>query len=153
MSVGNFRVEISPPRSRGMVLLFESKTQCFGENFHTRVFPIFEQLFPILRILQTDSFINDKVRLLIGMPEVELCFQANAGERNAKFRIDFWPDSKRTTLKSPKVVLSYMGEREEIVEPFLDAIKSLRSSMSDAEFEKEYGEDFPTEEFEKLTSY
>src|SRR5262245_34255214 len=78
----DLQVEISPPKSRGMKLRFSSGSQQFEQDFTTSVYPFLEQLCDAIRVLHY-GFIDEKIRLLIGAPECDLCLQAAAGSSQA----------------------------------------------------------------------
>lgn len=89
-----------------------------------------------------DGYIDEKIRLLIGAPECDLRLQAVAGSSEAVLSLIFWPDHKRNALSPERPVFRFDGERQEIVLPFVAALGSLRSRMSDANFERELGHRF-----------
>jgi hypothetical protein len=135
----NFQVEISPPKSRGMKLRFSSGSKQFEQSFTTSVFPFLEQLCDAIRVLH-DGFIDEKLRLQIGPTECELCLQAAAESSQAVLKINLWPDYKRSALSPERSVAS----------PFVAALKNLRVSINDANFEREYGAPFPAAAYAKL---
>jgi hypothetical protein len=143
------QIEISPPKSRGMKLRFSSGSQQFEDDITTSVFPFLEQLCDALRVLH-DGYIDEKIRLLIGAPECDLHLQAAARSSQAALSLIFWPDHKRCALSPERSVFRFEGERQEIVSPFIAALKSLRLRISDANFEREYGAPFPAAEYARL---
>jgi hypothetical protein len=132
-----------------MKLRFSSGSQQFEEDFTTRVHPFLEQLCDAIRVLH-DGFIDEKILLLIGAPECELCLQAAAESSQAVLKINLLRDHKRSALSSERSVFRFEGERQDIVSPFVAALRNLRASMSDANFEREYGAPFPTAAYAKL---
>ncbi|QGZ93335.1 hypothetical protein [Terricaulis silvestris] len=146
-----FTVEMSPPVHNGMTLDFRSSDQHFRQNFATHIHPFLERLVSALRVLR-DGFVDEKIRLFIGAPECEICLQAEANSQVARLRLDIWPDFKRSTMKPPKTVFSIEGSRQEIIEPFVTALKKLRAEVGNADFERGYGSAFPDAEYERLTS-
>jgi hypothetical protein len=145
----DFRVEISPPMSRGMKLRFSSGSQQFEEDFTTSVFPFLEQLCDAIRVLH-DGFIDEKIRLLVGAPECDLCLQAATGSSQAVLTINLWPDYKRSALVPEPSVFRFEGRRQDIVMPFVAALRNVRARISDANFEREYGEPFPAAAYARL---
>jgi len=145
----DLQVEISPPMSRGMRLRFSSGSQQFEEDFTTSVYPFLEQLCDAIRVLH-DGFIDEKIRLLIGAPECELCLQAAAKSSQAVLQINLWPDHKRSALVPEPSVFRFEGGRQDIVSPFVGTLRNLRASLSDANFEREYGAPFPAVAYAKL---
>ena len=145
----DLQVEISPPKSREMKLRFSFGSQQFEESFTTSVYPFLEQLCHAIRVLH-DGFIDEKIRLLIGAPECELCLQAAAGSSQAVLKINLWPGSKRSALSPERSVFRFEGGRKDIVSPFVAALRNLRASISDANFEREYGAPFPAAAYSKL---
>jgi hypothetical protein len=145
----NFQVEISPPKSRGMKLRFSSGSKQFEQSFTTSVFPFLEQLCDAIRVLH-DGFIDEKLRLQIGPTECELCLQAAAESSQAVLKINLWPDYKRSALSPERSVFRFEGERQDIASPFVAALKNLRVSINDANFEREYGAPFPAAAYAKL---
>ena len=145
----NLQVEISPPKSRWMKLRFSSGSQQFEEDVTTSVYPFLEQLCDAIRVLH-DGFIDEKFRLLIGAPECELCLQAAAESSQAVLRINLWPDRKRSVLVPEPSVFRFEGARQDIVSPFVTALRKLRACMSDANFERGYGAPFPAAAYAKL---
>src|SRR5215468_9996828 len=116
----DLQIEISPPKSRGMKLRFSSGSQQFEEDFTTSVFPFLEQLCDAIRVLH-DGFIDEKIRLLIGAPECELCLQAAVESSQTVLKINLWPDRKRSALVPEPSVFGFEGERQDIVLPFVAA--------------------------------
>jgi len=147
--VDDLQVEISPPKSRGMKLRFSSGSQQFEEDFTTSVYPFLEQLCDAIRVLH-DGFIDERIRLLIGAPECELGLQAAAESSQAVLKIDLWPDRKRSALVPEPTLFRFEGERQDIVSPFVAALRNLRVRISDANFEREYGAPFPAAAYAKL---
>jgi hypothetical protein len=145
----DLQVEISPPMSRGMKLRFSSGAQQFEEDFTTSVFPFLEQLCDAVRVLH-NGFTDEKIRLLIGAPECELCLQAEAESSRAILKINFWSDHRRSALAPERSVFRFEGERRNIVLPFVMALRSLRAGISDVDFEREYGAPFPAAAYAKL---
>lgn len=143
------QVEISPPTGRGMRLRFSSRSQQFEEDFTTSVYPFLEQLCDAIRVLH-DGFIDEKIRLLIGAPECELCLRAAAESSQAVFQINLWPDWRRSALVPEPSVFRFEARRQDIVSPFVLALRSLRGRISDASFEQEYGAPFPAAAYAKL---
>ena len=132
-----------------MKLRFSSGSRQFEQEFTTSVFPFLEQLCDAIRVLH-DGFIDEKIRLLIGAPECELCLQAGAESSRAVLKINFWPDHKRSALSPERAVFRFEGERQDIASPFVAALKNLRASIKDADFEREYGAPFPAAAYAKL---
>jgi len=145
----NLQVEFSAPISSGMVLRFSSGSQKFEADFNTRVFPFLAEFCDVIRVLH-DGFVDDKIRLLIGSPECDLCLQAAAGSSLAVLKINLWPDGKRSALVPEPTVFRFEGERQDIVLPFVAALRNLRASVSDTNFEREYGAPFPAAAYAKL---
>jgi len=145
----DLQIEISPPQSRGMKLRFSSGSQQFEEDFTTSVFPFLEQLCDAIRVLR-DGFIDEKIRLLLGGAECELCLQAAAESSRAVLKLNLWPDSKRSALVPEPSVFRFEGGRQDIVSPFVAALRNLRVSISDSSFEREYGAPFPAVAYAKL---
>ena len=145
----DLQVEISPPMNRGMKLRFSSGSQHFEEDFTTSVYPFLEQLCDAIRILH-DGFVDEKIRLLIGAPECELCLQAAAESSQAVLKINLWPNSKRSATVPAPAVFRFEGGRQNIVAPFVGTLRKLRASVSDANFEREYGAAFPAAAYAKL---
>jgi hypothetical protein len=145
----DLQVEISPPKSREMKLRFSSGSQQFEEGFTTSVYPFLEQLCDAIRVLH-DGFIDEKIRLLIGAPECELCLQAAAESSRAVLKINLWPDRKRSALSPERSVFRFEGGRKDIASPIVAALRNLRVSISDANFEREYGAPFPAAAYAKL---
>jgi hypothetical protein len=143
------QVEISPPLGRGMRLRFSSGSQQFEEDFTTSVYPFLEQLCDAIRVLH-DGFIDERIRLLIGAPECELCLRAAAESSQAVLKINLWPDWKRSALVPEPSVFRFEGGRQDIVSPFVLALRNLRARISDANFEREYGAPFPAAAYAKL---
>jgi hypothetical protein len=119
----DLQVEISPPMSRGMKLRFSSGSQQFEEDFTTSVYPFLEQLCDAIRVLH-DGFIDEKIRLLIGAPECELCLQAATESSQAVLKINFWPDYRRSALSPERSVFRFEGERQDIASSFVAALKT-----------------------------
>jgi len=71
-----------------MRLRFSCSAQQFEADFTTIVFPFLEQLCDAVRVLH-DEYIDEKIRLLIGAPECDLCLQASAGSRPQAQRPQF----------------------------------------------------------------
>jgi hypothetical protein len=132
-----------------MKLRLSSDSQQFEQDITTSVFPFLEQLCDAVRVLH-DGYIDEKIRLLIGAPEYDLCLQAAAESTQAALRLDFWPDHKRSALSPERSVFSFEGERQEIVSPFVAALRSLRLRISDANFEREYWAPFPAAAYARL---
>jgi hypothetical protein len=145
----DLQIEISPPMSRGMKLRFSSGSQQFEEDFTTSVYPFLEQLCDAIRVLH-DGFIDEKIRLLIGAPECELCLQAAAESSQAVLKINLWPDRQRSALVPEPSVFRFEGGRQDIVSPFVGALRNLRASISDTNFEREYGAPFPAAAYARL---
>ena len=145
----DLQVEISTPMSRGMKLRFSSGSQQFEEDFTTSVYPFLEQLCDAIRVLH-DGFIDEKIRLLIGAPECELCLQAGAESSRAVLKLNLWPDYKRSALAPERSVFRFEGGRQDIVSPFVAALRNLRAGVSDVKFEREYGAPFPAAAYAKL---
>ncbi|WP_257169096.1 hypothetical protein [Bradyrhizobium sp. SRS-191] len=143
------RIEISPPVSGGMTLRFSSGSQQFEADFTTRVYPFFEDFCDAIRVLH-DGFIDDRIRLLIGAPECDLLLQAAAQSSQAVLKINLWPDHKRSALRPEPTVFRFGGARQEIISPFVAALRSVRASTSDATFEHNYGAPFPTAAYDAL---
>jgi hypothetical protein len=132
-----------------MKLRFSSGSQRFEQDFTTSVYPFLEQLCDAIRVLH-DGFIDEKIRLLIGAPECELCLQAAAESSRAILKVNVWRDYKRSALSPECSVFRFEGERQEIVSPFVTALRRLRLRISDASFEPEYGAPFPAAAYAKL---
>jgi hypothetical protein len=132
-----------------MKLRFSSGSQQFEQDFTTSVYPFLEQLCDAIRVLH-DGFIDEKICLLIGAPECNLCLQAAAGSSQAVLKVNLWRDHKRSALSPERSVFRFEGERQEIVAPFVAALRSLRLRISDANFEREYGALFPATAYAKL---
>ena len=145
----DLHVEIWPPTTRGMKLRFSSGSQQFEEDFTTSVYPFLEQLCDAIRVLH-DGFIDEKIYLLIGAPECELCLQAAAESSQAVLKIDLWPDRKRSALVPKPTLFSFEGTRQDVISPFVAALRKLRASINDANFEREYGAPFPAAAYAKL---
>lgn len=145
----DLQVEISSPKSRWMRLRFASGSQQFEESFTTSVYPFLEQLCGAIRVLH-DGYIDERIRLLIGAPECELCLQAAATSSLAVLKMDLWPDHKRSALSPERSVFRFEGGRKDIVSPMVAALRNLRISISDANFEREYGAPFPAAAYAKL---
>ena len=106
--------------------------------------------FVMRYVVLHDGFIDEKIRLLIGPTECELCLQAAAESSQAVLKINLWPDYKRSALSSERSVFSFEGERQDIASPFVAALKNLRVCINDANFEREYGAPFPAAAYAKL---
>jgi len=145
----DLKIEISPPKSRGIKLRFSSGSQQFEEDITTSVYPFLEQLCDAVRVLH-DGYMDEKIRLLIGAPECDLCLRAAAGSSQAVLSLSFWPDHKRSALSPERSVFRFEGKRQEIVSPFVAALRSLRLRVSDANFEREYGAPFPAAAYARL---
>jgi hypothetical protein len=138
----DLQIEISPPKNRWIKLRFSSGSQQFEQDIATSVFPFLEQLCDAVRVLH-DGYIEEKIRLLIGAPEYDLCLQAAAGSTKAVLSVNFRPDYKRSALSPECPVFRFEGERQEIASPFIAALRRLRLRIGDANFEREYGTPFP----------
>ncbi|MEQ1783200.1 MAG: hypothetical protein ABMA14_17730 [Hyphomonadaceae bacterium] len=147
-----FTVEIAPPVHNGMTLQFSSSDQHFRQNFATHIHPFLETLVSALRVLR-DGFVDEKVKLFIGAPECEICLYAEANSQVAKLWIDLWPDFKRSTMKPPRTLFLVEGSRQQIIDPFVAALKKLRAEVNDADFERGYGAAFPVAAYNRLISY
>lgn len=132
-----------------MRLRFASGSQQFEESFTTSVYPFLEQLCGATRVLH-DGYIDEKIRLLLGAPQYDLCLQAAAASSQAVLEINLWPDSKRSALSPDRSVFRFEGERKDIVSPIVAALRILRASINDANFEREYGASFPAAAYADL---
>jgi hypothetical protein len=132
-----------------MKLRFSSTSQQFEEDFTTSVYPFLEPLCDAIRVLRA-GFIDEKIRLLIGSPECDLCLQAATESSQAIFKINLWPDYRRSALVPEPSIFKFEGRREEIALPFIRALRNLRASIGDADFEREYGAQFPSAAYAKL---
>jgi len=132
-----------------MKLRFSSGSQKFEEDITTSAFPFLEQLCGAVRVLH-DGYIDEKIRLLVGAPEYDLCLQAAAGSSQAILSLIFWPDHKRSALSPEYPVFRFEGKRQEIVSPFVAALRSLRLGIGDTDFQREYGAPFPAAEYARL---
>jgi len=144
-----FNVEMSPPENCWMMLEFRSGDQYFRQDFATHIHPFMDRLISALRALRT-GYLDDRMVLFIGAPECELCLQADANSPGAKLRLDIWPNSKRSAFTRAETVFSVVGDREEIIHPFVTDLKALRGRVSDADFERGFGSPFPVAEYERL---
>jgi hypothetical protein len=132
-----------------MKLRFSSGSRQFEQEFTTSVFPFLEQLCDAIRVLH-DGFIDEKIRLLMGASERDLCLQAAAKSSRAVLKLNLWPDGKRSALVPEPSVFRFEGGRQDIVSPFIAALRNLGGSISDANFEREYGAPFPAAAYAKL---
>ena len=128
---------------------FSSGSHQFGQDFTTSVYHFLEQLCDAIRVLH-DGVIDEKIRPLIGAPECDLCLQAAAESSRAVLKLNLWPDGKRSALVPEPSVFRFEGGRQDIVSPFIAALRNLRGSISDANFEREYGAPFPAAAYAKL---
>ncbi|MGJ4885754.1 MULTISPECIES: hypothetical protein [unclassified Bradyrhizobium] len=147
--VDDLQVEMLPPIRGGMVLRFSSGSQKFEADFTTRVFPFFEAFCDAIRVLY-DGFLDDRIRLLIGASECDLCLQAAAQSSQAVLKINLWPDHKRSALVPEPTVFKFAGARQEIISPFVAALRHVRANITDANFKREYGAPFPTSAYAAL---
>ncbi|WP_172114340.1 hypothetical protein [Bradyrhizobium aeschynomenes] len=131
------------------MLRFASGPREFAADFTTVVYPFFEAFCDAIRVLH-DGYINDRIRLLIGAPECDLLLQAAAHSSQAVLKINLWPDHKRSALLPEPTVFVFEGARQEIISPFVAALRSVRAGMSDVEFEQEYRAPFPTAAYAAL---
>jgi hypothetical protein len=132
-----------------MTLRFSSGSKQFEQDFATSSFPFLEQLCDAIRVLY-DGFIDEKIRLLIGPTECELCLQAAAESSQAVLKVNLWPDYKRSALSLERSVFRFEGERQDIALPFVAALKNLRVSINNTDFERGYGAPFPAAAYAKL---
>lgn len=144
-----FIVEMSPPKHQGMTFDFSAGDQHVRQNFATHIYPFLDRLIGAIRVLR-DGFVDEKIILFLGAPECGLCIQADAGSPEAVLRLDVWPDSRRGKPVQVKTLFSLRTTRQEIISPFVAALRRLRESINDADFAREYGSPFPIREYDQL---
>jgi hypothetical protein len=133
-----------------MTLALSAGAQRFRDNFTFKVFPFLSPLVEALRVLQEGRYVDEKITLLLGAPQLEIRIHSEVGDRDASLCVDFWPDSRRSKLTKPPLLFSFSSTRREMVSAFVGALKRLRASASDPVLMQEYGSWFPTAEYERL---
>jgi hypothetical protein len=144
-------VEIGRPHAQWMTLAFSSANQEFREEISSRISPFLQQLIGALRVLRDGGYVGESIWLLLEPEECELQIRAEANSPIVELRVEKWPDHRRSSLSPPRrTVFSVQGPREKLISPFVEALRRLRTTVGDAEFEREYGSPFPKTEFDRL---
>jgi hypothetical protein len=144
---GSLSVEIAPPKDGGMTLALSSGEQRFSDNFTFAVFPFLTPLLGALRVLQEGGHVDEKIRLLLGAPELEIRIRAEVDELETSLCVDVWPDARRSKFVQPSRLFSFAAPRQEIVFAFVAALRKLSAS---ADAESESGSWFPRAEYDRL---
>lgn len=143
-------VEIEPPKHGGMTLALSAGDQRFRDNFTYAIFPFLVPLIGALRVLHEGGYVDEKMRLLLGAPELEIRIFADMGAPDASLCVDLWPDHKRSKFGQPRPLFSLSASRPEIVSAFVTALRKLRDNISDEDFQRETRSLFPITEYDQL---